>query len=462
MTFVSENIYAGGVSRRPRQRKALSDSETTATRSKNVDLRQETPLASRKPLQLLLPVTISIEEKAKQQFLHRYVVNRRGPLPESMWSHLCALSNLTSAETTVADSTLSFSVTAAALAFSARSQLSPSILNLAKDRYMQALGRLKIALDDATYSTSDQVLLAIMLLSNYENMTSQCNGPQLSLEGLRHMDGAKALLKVRHGRVTPQKLDGSLDRDVRAQLIRQAVYRGEVLPAWLQAGEQFGESGVTLILDRCIVRASTLRHDALQCLNTQATFANVLQVLRDAQALDEDLCDWSTDLPAEYTYEMYITPFTYHGTTSSYTSIELATVWNRYRGTRLVANCLILKLAGLLARRGSPDVQALVQKATNTAQTLVDDICSSVPFVLSDINAPASASGAFALSWPLTIAAVVPTIPDVQREWIREELRLISKITSSGIFDRVANLNLHLKNEPMCIDQLDTKVQDTH
>ena len=124
--------------------------------------------------------------------------------------------------------------------------------------------------------------------------------------------------------------------------------------------------------------------------------------------------------------------------TSTYSSVAYASMWNPYRGTRLVVGCMIIKMAGYISALNSglaKGTHAWLEYVRRSQQELVDGICASVPFILDSGDDAANTYRVFALSWSFIITLAVETIPDGQRRWIRDQLRFISTITASTIFE---------------------------
>lgn len=188
-------------------------------------------------------------------------------------------------------------------------------------------------------------------------------------------------------------------------------------------------------------------------------------ILLDAQKLKNKLVAWTLTAPAEHENDILLytsrntdLPETSSARLSPATgSVACLTTWNRYRGARLVVNCMLeninrrLLFAEPTTRIMGSRIQ--IDKARFAQQALVDEICGSVPFILDDTESQASARTAAMLSWPLTIAAVVPGISDQQRQWIRKKLKLISEITSCATFGKLAELDLHKRPGPLVVTQ---------
>lgn len=347
----------------------------------------------------------------------------------------------------------------------------PAAMVLAENKYIRALTKLNAIIGDAEHATSDEVLLAVMLMGNYEGIVCDFDSERLFLTQFHHMDGAIALLKLRQEHKHRGHFDQSIDRHIRRQTIRQSIYRGTSIPPWLQSGEAFGENGPELALDICLVKVSVLRHQGIEMVqrltrapgNTSHLEYDLESLLLEAQELDSLLIAWTFTAPCECRpgiHQCEVIDTAYQEASlgvrsSTDDSIARITLWNRYRGGRLVVNCIIEKVTNCIIRMRSGtmalDAQAHIDDVRALQRILVDAICASVPRIMDDVESPASAVRAFVLSWPLTIAVAVPGISDSQRQWIRLKLKLISGITTCGTFGKLAAIDLHNRKSPIAV-----------
>lgn len=108
-------------------------------------------------------LNVSLEDQALANFAQSYI---DPPAPECMWSHM----NHHRVQWQVSDpaSTLGLSTRAVALATFSKLRSIPTALSVSNRKYVQALARIRIAMDDTKEVTTDQFLLSVVLLSNYE------------------------------------------------------------------------------------------------------------------------------------------------------------------------------------------------------------------------------------------------------------------------------------------------------
>jgi hypothetical protein len=105
-------------------------------------------------------------------------------------------------------------------------------------------------------------------------------------------------------------------------------------------------------------------------------------------------------------------------------------VWNSYRCVRLIIHEAIVK--SILAH-GSTEYQDLLHASILTLREVVDDVCSSVPYLLGctpqymspEYSVPPAMPGGYILVWPLFLAGMMRSTPRAQRDWIAGVLKHI-------------------------------------
>ena len=266
------------------------------------------------------------------------------------------------------------------------------------------------------------------------------------------------------------KGDNSNANNPRRQM-RGAVLRGKPLPTWLRNGAEYGEEGLSLEFDACLVELARLRHKfqiwkESTILAADASFTETL--LEMTNLLDRRLVAWSTSLPEDWTYKVYLIPdwlpwvsdpshdnVSYDATIHTYSSIVHATMWNRFRAARLMANDILATLMDPTPRESQqPASLTPQQQAVATIRLLVDEICAAVPYHFGrvgnsgqqlaisnirndeeDVQREITAPVAFQILWPLLIAVSVSGVPQRQRRWIKHQLILISTVIGSRELD---------------------------
>lgn len=183
-------------------------------------------------------------------------------------------------------------------------------------------------------------------------------------------------------------------------------------------------------------------------LRLERTPANVTKandLLEDAYALNHDLFETELKIHPQTSYRSV--PYAADDQRSTdnstwrpslahiYPSIEAAKARNKSRlaqllCARIVNSALKWQDAENCQRDGR------YRASEYKMRYLVDDIAASVPFLL-DAEKPANSEylstaerspdrrGAESLSWPLYVSCNLSEVPEPQREWLREKLRLI-------------------------------------
>lgn len=472
LLFKSENVYARGVARRPRKpnvtgsQKVTSQSKVTLQNSQVIALKQ-------------IPRTLDVplEYLAFNHYVQDYMFSGEHlQVTAQSW-----LERTTAAQQEASsDSLLASIVLAVSLATSGRTQANTGAILLGRGKYMGALAKTKTAVGNADEATTDQFLLAVMMLGVYEHAMSDYDKKSVLAEGSRHQDGAMAILRLRKDQ---NRMATPLDQLVRQMIVKQAVLHAVDLPAWIWDGADFGEEGVHLGLNSCLVRLALLRNHAQELWrdaknwDIESLQLKAQTVVAEARSVDDMLAEWMADMPPNWTYttqrkwsarkgfEGTESPdperLRYDSTVSLYPDLEQAVTWNRYRASRIVTNGIVGKVLSfyesashLFSDRSTGKSRIIQLEAHVNVQRYVDEICASVPYhfdvtgsngdILIDRKPRIDQIGARRadlLSWPLTIAMTAGGIPEHQRQWIRSKILQISKITGSGSLELIANMD---------------------
>lgn len=215
-----------------------------------------------------------------------------------------------------------------------------------------------------------------------------------------------------------------------------------------------------------VPQLQSLVNDILSRPSWSTTESDIFELIRTAEDLDGELAAWASNVPVGWSFSVatnlnsmsspepstscYI-PIEIHG----YQDFYVARVWNLYRVSRLIVQSILLRAASWTCsptKIGGQHLEtARIEKLNGV---LVNDICASVPFLLGydlsqlkrhTINTnsqddksiwPQSSfskignsnyTGRFSLIWPLFLSCSVPSIPEAQRWWMREQLQWIAE-----------------------------------
>ncbi|RDW80240.1 hypothetical protein BP6252_04878 [Coleophoma cylindrospora] len=473
--FLNENEYVGGRRKRPRGPNVNRSAGTRDIPQASLVLPTNRPNISLP--QVLAPL---LNDLALAYYSHYYVDVPRG-LPEIIASHM----KYSRADIchTHPKSILSLAIFAVSYATFGRAQKNSVALAAAASQYSKALVKTNTALTHTSEATSDEVFLAAMLLSFYENTvmdnTSQFFSQDIQATASRsfaHHDGAMAMLKMRRQLKDRTESSMELDKLVRRQLIRSLILRNLPVPLWLRDGSQYGETDIALKLDRCTIIVAKIRHQAASLFGKPVSplapgspyeLAKIQSLLAESQALDNCLMVWARELPIESLYTTHTLQESgisekdskiFNSTVHIYPNVGHAGMWNRYRALRLIVNDIILKALSSLV--GFPEFNTASQLVATELkiEQLANDFCASVPYMLElfesqqsgenemalSIKTPASlktsvrGTTASLLCWPLTIATTVSGIPGSQQRYLRDRLLDVSEIVDDGVLERIA------------------------
>ena len=267
-----------------------------------------------------------------------------------------------------------------------------------------------------------------------------------------------------------------LDKLVRRQLMRSLLLRSMPVPPWLRDGSKYGEHGLALELDRCMVIVAKLRHQASNlcagstCISTSDEHDKQSQcqgLLGEAQALDAALVMWEKSVPVEDRFSTRTIQNSgptekcdrlYNGTVHIYPTVGHAGMWNRYRAFRLVVSDTMLKVLSMLSADPGSEVKLLTEAVKSRIEYLADEFCASVPYMLGLLESyqitvlddaiatedlasskiAVTASTASFLCWPLTMAIMVSGLSAQHQRYLKDRLLEVSEIVDDGLLERIA------------------------
>ena len=479
--FLNENNYAIGRWKRPRGpnlRSSLIARDRSRTPSSSGALPIESPLADLQSYSITPALHVPLDDQALCYYSRSYVEVSYG-FPEIVDGHL----KYASADWCYLQpqSILSLAILAVSHATFGRARNSHAALAVGCKSYLNALVKTNMALKDVGDATHDEVILAVMLLSFYENAATDKMSPVSNLQvmasrSFAHHDGAMALLYLR--RQLGQRISCSIELDklVRRQLMRSLLLRSMPLPIWLRNGSQYGEHGFALELDHCMVGAAELRHRAsILCTDSvslsksdgHGDIVGLRRLLAEAQTLDNVLAIWANELPSENRYSIQAVQKDGLVETGNkilddiihiYPTVGHAGMWNRYHALRLTINDILLKTLSILDESFQLDTKSLEEAAHLRMLYLANDLCASVPYTLglvqphhaavhngtvvsnipASVNVAVKATTASLLCWPLTMATMLSGIPERHHLYLRNRLLDVSEIVNDGVLRGVA------------------------
>jgi hypothetical protein len=292
-----------------------------------------------------------------------------------------------------------------------------------------------------------------------------------------HIDGTMAVLRARQQRDPLSKGSLAIDELVRRQAVRAALYWSTGVPAWIEDGAIYGESGFSLELDRGTVNITRIQRDA-QVLSPVPNssvqnakspgIAQLKGLIEEAINFDNEVFFWTTRLEPEWCYQTYVTDSqssrdtSYSCTIHVYSSLSHAVVWKAYRTTRIILKSIMMKLLRLLETYRGCDEGLSIQVAMSSIRDLIGEVCASIPFFTGEfrdtstrndgnskiiaedhkgVRGEAKAGEMASLSFPLytiTNNFAVSSTSYLQQQWIRSPPLSVSHAASYTILEQFA------------------------
>ncbi|KAJ5537878.1 C6 zinc finger domain protein [Penicillium frequentans] len=393
------------------------------------------PETSMSPPIILEP--ISIDEKATSHIFTFFVGKNetRGILS--------FLPNLLSTDPSF---TLQTTVKAIGLASLSRIHNLPDMRRLAGLEYCKALVSLNKALQNPDTAKTDSTLGTVALLSVYEMVSSHdmvSNDFDIMDGWLNHVQGAMRLLELRGVEQLDSDLGVELFTTVRLQnaissvFFRRPLQHSPTISAISEVAKARRDENSQPIehFYNTLIQFNDLATEVNDASHGKYTVENLGRYIGKALRLDADLRSWTMSLGPGWAFtsiqeplSQSHTPFYMRGDSyHSYYNVNLASMWNHFRQTRIVLHEMIRVMAVHLykLRKTSECEQTIIQSVTIINQ-MVDDICASVRFHF--ISDQARFGGAIRLLWPLFISANVSHVDSGTKEWIAQTLAMIGKI----------------------------------
>jgi hypothetical protein len=248
------------------------------------------------------------------------------------------------------------------------------------------------------------------------------------------------------------------------------------VPSWLRDGALFGESGISLELDRFMVRVARLQHEAYIMLASEefsasyqdnTKIARFKQITNAANELDEEMLFWTSHPLPEWLYQTQFISIQslratlYGETIHVYSSVGHAAIWNLYRTTHIILKRVMIELLQLLSSYRKLCAEASIDKTRGRIQDLIGDVCASIPYTVSQISTSGTphdpraitiedqeprgkvtASMISSLAFPLHViieAFPVSGLTYSQQQWIRAHILRVGQVLDDRILETVAS-----------------------
>jgi hypothetical protein len=302
------------------------------------------------------------------------------------------------------NSALSLSLVALSEALLGLSRQGPRGFKWYNQALSQTINRLKTAVQDPVESKSEATLLAVLILQFYENISALYT---LRKTSRVHHNGAVALLKHQGLDATSTMYSGHLIGYILNSEVSSAIHENRRLPENIFSWMNYDN----MLLNPC-TRLDTI---GINVANLQYRFDNLptakdspspsQQDLQDIHAetvaINKQVLDWLRAVPDDWQPARHepvplCSPpiITYEGTCEIYPSIQIASMWNRWRCYRLILlkislSCLSCGQRPTLGTTASHESHYDEEMhnasfARETIKDIVDSICYSVPYYVGN------------------------------------------------------------------------------
>lgn len=374
---------------------------------------------------------------------------------------------------------LDLAIETVALAVFAYSKKYPPAALKASAKYQRLLPLLQRMLFSLDQDNIEVCLLAVVLMSMYEDATYQPpSDSQISfsmgLQSIRHQDGISAILKFWKDHLSGRFPVTSVIKHVRRSTAKLFLIRKLAFPDWMRDGTSFDEYGLELEYDTLVVRIASMRERVstlLECdIKTETTRQKIISTARaldeEAQDIDQMLQDWISHFPNSWQYSRHVFPDTIHHSKEcfyspilhSYESLVCASVWTRYYSHRMLVNSTRLGILQLLEADTDDFSSEQRSECLSNVKGMANDLASTIPFCFerfkiedgSDslgnrirLNTTEGGNSYIAslLILPMVIASGIKYTDIEQQLWFRTQLTHVGKILGSGILDFASKSN---------------------
>lgn len=321
---------------------------------------------------------------------------------------------------------LSASVDAVSLAFTSFQYENPSLMRLAKSRYIVAIQRVVQTLRSPDFTT-DETLQSILLLDLYEKMVNR--DIKSSVSWLSHVQGAMSLVKARGdrnfssyaGRRLATRLAMTLTISSGAASVRVPEALVDIRDDLASSADHPKWSVTSLAIDVVNFKADY----------SSGLFASTSEVAERATELDRAFEKVEKMMPQSWLplriFSTRYNPLLFSSYYDVYQDHFVTHVWNVIRTMRLMLN-------NMIREHSSGNATNSVRNAMKAISEITEEICAAVPqFLLPGARhfnnisfSPLQSVQFYALLAPLYIAGQISTDQDL-REWIIQTMEYMAE-----------------------------------
>lgn len=225
------------------------------------------------------------------------------------------------------------------------------------------------------------------------------------------------------------------------------------MATWVEDGRSWGEEGYGLGLDSLMIRVLILRNKSVSSLRgMDAVKPEIIDeaksIAMESYTLDYDLALWAIRLPQDWNFHVSwthsqpgsdVTGACVHIPSHSYPSVGHASIWNRYRALRLIANSIQKRaLCTLQSLCNESFLDGDKQRCQDNITKLAIDLCCGAEFSVTCQKPPRGAeattllniphpSVAALLAWPLTVAVSVDAVQLPEKTRLKAILKAVAR-----------------------------------
>lgn len=283
----------------------------------------------------------------------------------------------------------------------------------ARTMYVEALGLLNTALRDPKRSKTDEALIAVAMLSYYENLT--CDSRESIQSWKAHISGATQLLKIRGRDQFKSPVGRMLFRETRAQIMIHCIWDDIHPPSFLWEWE--GELEKQTPDLKWIKPADTLTKICFDFAELRANmrYKSISDAMaaEEASDIDSRMIQWSIDamnageMWRYYDIEVPDSPHVWNGIVHAYSGHPAPNVWNTFRSIRI----MVVRTQELLCHRfqfSDGEREEQTRYFRKVRRQMTDEICAGIPSALGHAspayNSPCTLISAYSSIWPLFFA----------------------------------------------------------
>ena len=337
-------------------------------------------------------------------------------------------------------STLAICTDAASLAaFSNFGREDGAITTEALQCYGQAVMSLHNDLKDPVMLQKNETLMSTLIMLVVESLLAKSKAP--SEQWSAHVFGAVRLLMTRGQAVFEDPIASRLYNVTRIYLENGSREQGVPLPPLFAhpAPVYSSRSSMELQTVAILTSMADLRRVISLALQSEGPgdSQNLSELISECQRSDQVVLHWVNNLPDEHLYDTEPnTPgtepdFPFATPHHQYKDSHSHRMWNSYRCARICLNIHAYRCLSKLSDLSGLDYTADIAFCLSNAQTMANQICQSLPAEFYTARPASSfnnkrdvysAITAYHLLWPFYLAQNVPTLPPIQRQWIRSNM----------------------------------------